>query len=138
MANRLPVVFEDSQGNIISNDPIYMAQKTLFEAGQGEDPDIAIRAAQKASGKKSAKAAPAATPEPEESDDDEVIDNGSEDEEPAEDYKSYKGQALTDLAKERGVELTKGITAGEVRAALIAQDSETSDSDDESEDDTQE
>lgn len=118
-AKTLPyVVFEDAEGNIISNDPLYLAKKRVFEAGQGVDPDEEIRAIQSGKKAKASKSDDESTP----SDDDEAItDDESEDEAPR-DYKDVSGKDLTDLAKERGIDLTENKTVGAVRAALVAQD----------------
>lgn len=89
-----PVTFEDSQGNTISNDPIWLAQQTLKAAGIGDEPETEAEA---------------------EAEVDEDIDK------PA-DYKDLDAPALKALASERGVDLTGLKKVSEVRAAIVADD----------------
>lgn len=91
-----PVIFENSLGETISNDPIWHAQKTLEAAG------IAVGQVEQNT---------PADPD----DSDQEIDK-------AEDYKSLDGKALKALAGEREVDITGLKTVGEVRAALVADD----------------
>jgi hypothetical protein len=131
-----PVVFEDSRGNIISNDPVFLARQTLAAAGLADD-------APKAQPKKAVKKpAVAPTPEPEaiadeeELSDDETDDEAEADEEVEEeveedeeaeevevrDYSELAGPELKALATQRGVDTTGMKKASEVRAALIEAD----------------
>ncbi len=99
MANYEPVVFENSRGEEISNDPVWQARRTPDQAGLASAPGNTFE------GNTSAR------PE----DDDYVLTG----------YEDVKGAELADLAKSRGIEY-KGKKAGEVRAALAAQDADTS------------
>lgn len=84
----IPVTFENSLGETISNDPIFLAQRTLEAAGLGA----------------SAGRAP--------TDGDEAIDLEQYP------YADLKGAELKALASERGVDITGLKTVGEVRKAL--------------------
>lgn len=111
------VVFEDSKGNKISNDPRFHALIAL-----GIDPTAKTS---------SASEKPAATPKATaEGTGPEVDDEGNRT------YGELKGKDLASFAKERGVEI-KGLNAKEVRAALVEQDSEE-ESEEESEEDEDE
>ena len=111
------VVFLDADGNEISNDPRFLARKTLEAAGvdtnsagdeelKAENARLQAQIAELlAAGGKS----------------EDLEDDG----EAEGDYSDVKGKDLVNLAKERGIELTvegKKLTAPEVRAALVAQD----------------
>lgn len=120
------VVFEDPDGNIVSNDPRYRALQTLglldgVSFGESQPKDANKRMA-----------AAAGVPE----DNDEEIDDDDDDEsDDVETYEDIKGKELATLAKERGVELKTEDggkkTAGAIRAELIAQDAENTEEDSE-------
>lgn len=96
----VPVVFEDSEGNTISNDPVYRAQQTLAAAG------VSFAESQPEQLATNARAA-------------DDVDLGDDD---AEDYKAFDGTELKAMADERGVD-RKGLkTVGELRQALISAD----------------
>jgi hypothetical protein len=112
------VVFEDSQGNEISNDPRWRAARTLKNSGVDVDAQAAeleeLRAFKRAHEVAQAPnefTGTADVEEPEDSDDDDA-------ENP---YAEVKGAELAKLAKERGIDI-KGLKAGDVRDALAAQD----------------
>lgn len=90
-----PVVFLNSLGEEISNDPIFHAQKTLEAAGiaVGNTAD----------------------------DDDDQLQKDS-DTPPT--YEGISGKDLKQLAAEKGVDLTGLTTVGELRAALVQSDAE--------------
>ena len=98
MAKHEAVVFLSASGEEISNDPIWLAQKTLREAGVET------------------------TQPPQETDQEDLED----DDESTGDYSEVKGKDLTALAKERNISLKNedgsAKKAGDVRAELIAQD----------------
>jgi hypothetical protein len=128
MANDDYVVFEDPQGNEISNDPRWRAERTLREAGvevnsglsDAERAELeelrAFKAAQGVAQAPNEFTGTADVEEPEDGDDDDA-------ENP---YAEVKGAALANLAKERGIKLTdeegNKLKAGQVREALAAQD----------------
>lgn len=127
MANDDYVVFEDSQGNEISNDPRWKAAKTLEAAGVevGKSDSLTdeeraeleeLREFKRTQGVAQAPNEFTGTADVEEDDD--------EDEENP--YADVKGAALASLAKERGIKLTAEdgtkLKAGDVRKALAAQD----------------
>lgn len=87
-----PVIFENSLGEIISNDPVYLAQRTLARAG--------INYGSTAS-----------------TDDDDAIDDVE-----VSPYAELKGAALKAAAADKGVDIKGLKTVGEVRAALTAHD----------------
>lgn len=93
-----PVTFLSAEGEEISNDPVWHAQRVLRQAGV-ETPQAAPK-----------------TAEEELEDDDESTG----------DYSEVKGEALVALAKEREISLKREdgtkLKAGEVREALVAQD----------------
>ena len=112
-----PVVFLDSAGNEISNDPVWHAQKTLRAAGvsfENSQPDAQARQLE---------AQNAAT-----EDDDEDLESEASEPEPAVDadgkrtYKELKAPELKSLANTRGVDIAGAKTVGDVRKALIAAD----------------
>ncbi len=113
-----PVVFLDSAGNEISNDPVWHAQKTLRAAGVSFDnsqPDAQARLLEQQNA--------AATAD----DDDEIDADAAEPEQDVDDsgartYKELKGAELKSLASTRGVDITGAKTVGDVRKALIAAD----------------
>jgi len=118
MAQEEYVVFEDSQGNEISNDPRWRAARTLKNSGVDVDAQAAeleeLRAFKRAHEVAQAPnefTGTADVEEPEDSDDDDA-------ENP---YAEVKGAELAKLAKERGIDI-KGLKAGDVRDALAAQD----------------
>lgn len=103
-----PVVFEDSRGNIISNDPNYKAFEQLRSAGLLPNAEDDTRSHGV-------------------DDSDDEVETG--DNEPGvEDYTSVKGKDLAELAQERGINLKNedgsAKKAGEVREALMEQDRE--------------
>lgn len=112
-----PVVFLDSAGNEISNDPVWHAQKTLRAAGvsfENSQPDAQARLLEQQN---------AATDD----DDAELEAEAAEpeqdvDESGARTYKELKGADLKSLANSRGVDITGAKTVGDVRKALIAAD----------------
>jgi hypothetical protein len=112
-----PVVFLDSAGNEISNDPVWHAQKTLRAAGVSFDnsqPDAQARLLEQQN---------AASTE----DDDDEIDADAEPEQDLDGdgnrtYKELKGAELKSLANTRGVDITGAKTVGDVRKALIGAD----------------
>jgi hypothetical protein len=110
-----PVVFLDSAGNEISNDPVWHAQKTLRDRGISFDasqPETMQRAPQDtaAASDEDDLDVPEAPPEPA------VDDDGNRT------YKELSGAELKSLANNRGVD-TKGLTkVGQVRNALMEAD----------------
>lgn len=116
------VTFLNAAGEEISNDPRWLAERTLREAGvevsaDADTSELTEEIAAKDAEIEALKAALAAK-EAEESLDDE--------DEPTGNYSDVKGKDLTALAKERGISLKgedgKNKTAGDVRAELVAQD----------------
>lgn len=99
--NYVPVVFEDSLGNEISNDPVWLARRTLeqYQATAGYNQGPLVPASQQDDG-----------------DDDLDAPEGPED------YKGLNGTALKELAAERGVDITGLTKVGQVRSALIEDD----------------
>lgn len=108
------VVFLDSEGNEISNDPRWHAMKTLREAGisfdqsQPEERQAAFRAAAE---------------DGDSLDDDEPSDP-EVDEDGIRTYKELDGKALKAVAGSRGVDISGLKKVGEVREALRAADRE--------------
>jgi len=99
MAKHEPVVFEDSRGNKISNDPVWLAEQTLknAKAAMGaEDPTASAQGTDK---------------------NNELIDTSP--------YADMDGKALKAAASDKGVDITGLKTVGEVKAALIAFDEKT-------------
>lgn len=117
-----PVVFLDSVGNEISNDPVWHAQKTLRAAGvsfENSQPDAQARLLEQQN----------ATAD----DDDELETADTEPEVDTDDsgartYKELKGADLKSLASTRGVDITGARTVGDVRKALIGADAEAASS----------
>lgn len=109
MTNKDYVVFEDSNGNEISNDPRWQAERVLKQQG-GVDVDAQQAELEEL---RAFKAAHEVSEPPN------ALEN-------AQDYSAITGDDLAKLAKERGIELTKDdgtkMKAGEVREALAAQD----------------
>ncbi len=120
------VTFEDSEGNEISNDPRWKARKVLDAAGEtAETVDVTAYEAKIA--ELEAQLAAARTVQ-HGVDEDEDLGSDDEDADKPRDYKELTGKALGSYAKERGIALKdedgKALSAGDVRAALIAQDNE--------------
>ena len=123
-----PVVFEDSQGNPISNDPLWLAQQRLAQAGvelpEDNSAELEAQLNQKNEEIESLRAALAAKEAEEASDlepDDEapkadVDDDGNRT------YKELDSRGLKALAGEREVDISGLKTVGEVRKALIDAD----------------
>lgn len=111
MANYEPVVFEDSQGNVISNDPVFLAQRTLRAAG------ITLE-------DQSPKTQSATTSSDDSSESIEETSEEDRDESGARTYKELKGGDLKAYANERGVDITGMKTVGEVREALRKADAD--------------
>lgn len=125
------VVFEDPDGNEISNDPRWRAQQTLAQAGvEVQSADAGSDALQAELDAKNGEiealrqqlaAAQAQEAEDDLEDDDDgpqpdVDDNG------ARTYKELDGKGLKALAAERNVDISGLKKVGEVRSALIAAD----------------
>lgn len=111
------VVFLDADGNEISNDPRFLARKTLEAAGVDTNSagDEELKAENARLQAQIAELLAAAGKSEDLEDDGEAEG----------DYSDVKGKDLVNLAKDRGIELTvegKKLTAPEVRAALVAQD----------------
>ena len=110
-----PVVFLDSAGNEISNDPVWHAQKTLRAAGvsfEQSQPDAQARLLEQQN---------AATDD----DDEDLPESEPEaqlDDDGKRTYKELKSPELKSLAASRGVDITSAKTVGDVRKALIAAD----------------
>jgi len=130
MADNDYVVFEDSAGNEVSNDPRWLARRTLAMAGEGVSEAQVLADAERAEleelrefyrthGVAQAPNEFNGTADVEEPDD-------SEDDDAENPYADVKGAALVALAKERNVNLKREdgskLKAGEVRAALAEQD----------------
>jgi len=123
MSDYKPVVFENSLGETISNDPIYLAQKTLeaqgisFTASQPVDLQSQLASKAGSEGSPTEGTAPADDP------DAEVEDT---DDDAPRDYTDLSGKALASYAKERGLSLkdedgnTKKV--GAIRAELVELD----------------
>lgn len=92
-----PVVFENSQGEEVSNDPVWLAKKTLEKYGAQQGVAFGSTRPQRAA------------------DYDEVLIDTSK-------YDGLKGPELVALAKERGVDITGLKKVGEVREALATAD----------------
>lgn len=98
-----PVVFQNSLGEEISNDPVWLAQKTLAQYGSLQQlPPAPLTARPQVTG------------------DDEEIDEGDT---PEKTYAEMSGKELKALAAERGVDISGLRTVGEVRKALTDDDS---------------
>ena len=110
-----PVVFLDSAGNEISNDPVWHAQKVMREAGvsfENSQPEQAQRLLEQQN---------AATDD----DDEDLPESEPEaqlDDDGKRTYKELKSPELKSLAASRGVDITSAKTVGDVRKALIAAD----------------
>lgn len=124
------VVFEDSEGNLISNDPRFhalqqlgvdMSQGVSFD--QSQPAEAEERTAKVANSTPQPKTAPAVTSP-------HTDDDGNRT------YKELEGKDLVAFAKERGVE-TKGLKAREVRQLLIDQDNESEEDEEEDDDETE-
>lgn len=115
------VTFLSATGETISNDPVWLAERTLREAGVEDTTDNTDELREELEAKdrelEALRAKLAAA---------EAAEELEDEEESTGDYSEVKGQDLVNLAKERGVELKNAdgskLKAGEVRAALIAQD----------------
>ena len=109
------VVFLDADGNEVSNDPRFLARRTLG-VDNTNTVDEAL-AAENAALKAQIQELLAAQSHSEELEDDD---------ESTGDYSDVKGPELAKLAKDRGIAITKEdgskLKAGEVREALVAQD----------------
>jgi len=114
--NQDRVTFLDADGEEISNDPRWLAEKVLADAGVETSGPTALEQDQAAEIER-LKAALAAAEGNQQIEDDDDSQG---------DYSEVKGQALVDLAKERGIALKRedgsSLKAGEVREALVAQD----------------
>lgn len=116
------VTFLSATGETISNDPVWLAERTLREAGVEDTTNNSDELREELEAKdrelEALRAKLAAVEAQEELED--------EDEDESKDYADVKGKALVDLAKERGISLKhedgSALKAGEVRAALAAQD----------------
>ena len=120
MAKHEPVLFENSLGETISNDPFWLAEQLLAnsdQAGVEDDKDARIAELEA----QLAATAPATPP----TDDDEVEDDEDDEDKPR-DYKELTGKPLANYAKERGLVLKNedgtNKKVSEVRAELIALD----------------
>lgn len=128
------VVFENSAGEEISNDPRWHAERILGlnqDAGVDEAARLAeeerreleeLREFKRTHGVAQAPQDPSFTGDADDDDDPDEDDDETEAPGP---YDEVKGKDLSALAKERGIELTvdgKKLTAPEVRNALAAQD----------------
>lgn len=113
------VVFEDSQGNEISNDPRWFARKVLGSEGV----DVAAMEAELEE-LRAFKAAQVATPaQPQTQNPPAEDDLGDAEDEPEDDkYSALKGAELKDLAKTEGLDITGLKTVGEVRKAFRDRD----------------
>lgn len=100
--NYEPVVFENSEGTEISNDPVWHARKTL-EQYNALPPQLQSAAGNAAR-------------------DDDGDDLEGDDEDRIEDYKSFDGAALKKLAKQRSLDTTGLKTVGDLRARFIELD----------------
>ena len=119
-----PVVFEDSLGNTISNDPVYRAQQTLESAGVDENSDNSsdlkseneqLRA-QLEELLRSQSAGDGDSGNDSSGDDESPEDSQGDEEEV--DLDALDGAQLKELAAERGVDITGLKKVGEVRQAL--------------------
>ena len=121
MATHESVTFLSATGETISNDPVWLAEKTLASAGVEIDKSAGsdeLREELDAKDRElQALRAQLAAKETEELEDED---------EPTGNYSDVKGKDLTALAKERNISLKNddgsAKKAGEVRAELIAQD----------------
>jgi hypothetical protein len=113
------VVFEDSQGNEVSNDPRWHARRILgIQQENGIDPrDAELEELRAFKAAHDVAQAPNSIT-------DEGVEDPDEDGAPDQEnpYVDVKGADLSALAKERGIEVVKGMKAGDVRNALAAQD----------------
>lgn len=117
------VTFQNSLGETISNDPRWHARQTLSRQ-EGVDVDALqaeleeLRAFKAANLPNQPGAVGSVVTSGNDEEDDETDGEGP--------YDSVKGAELGNLAKERGIKLThedgSKLKAGEVRAALVAQD----------------
>jgi hypothetical protein len=114
-----PVVFEDSQGNEISNDPVWLAKQRLAEYGVDASDNSAEIAAKDAE-IEALKAQLAAAQTPAEADEEETDEAG------ARTYGELDSKGLKALAKERNVDIAGLKTVGEVRSALVDADAKAS------------
>lgn len=107
-----PVVFLNSRGEEVSNDPIWHAQKTLREAGVSFDASQPLVQQQQLRTLAS--------------DDDALGDDVEQDvdSDGARTYKELDKEALKSLAAARGVDISGMRRVGEVRDALRAADAE--------------
>lgn len=115
------VVFEDSAGNEVSNDPRWRAEKLLgLQKEQGVDPrDAELEELRAFKAAHDVAQAPNSLtgegPDEEEPDDTDAPDEENP-------YASVTGKDLSSLARDRGIKIEKGMKAGDVRNALAAQD----------------
>ena len=122
------VVFEDAEGNEVSNDPRWKAEKTLSNSGV----DVAAlraRIAELEGQIASGATSPAATMQASANlNNGDADDNDDEEEEYDLDddgnrtYEELKGKELKSLANQRGVDISGMTKVGEVRAALVEAD----------------
>lgn len=120
------VVFEDADGNEISNDPRWKASKLLADSGVDAESNAAAIQEQldaKDAEIEALKAALAAQQVEDSLEDDDADEVEPDlDEAGARTYKELDGKALKNLAGERGVDISGLRKVGEVRAALVAND----------------
>lgn len=115
------VLFEDSQGNTVSNDPRWKAAQTL--KASGVDVDQVARDAAELEELRAFKRAHEVAQAPNEFTGTADVEEPEDDDDDAENpYADVKGKDLSALAKERGITIEKGMRAGDVRNALAAQD----------------
>lgn len=125
MSDYTPVIFENSLGETVSNDPVYLAQKTLEAQGitfkQSQPDALQASLVSAASGQES----PTAPSTPDDPDAD--IEDSEDNDEPR-DYTDLSGKTLAAYAKERGLTLKNedGTTkkVGAIRTELMKLDAD--------------
>lgn len=120
------VTFLNADGEEISNDPRWHAEKLLKQAGveisdSAVSDEVKAQITAKDQEIEALKAALAAKEQEETLEDDDEV-QPDVDEAGARTYKELTGKALSSYAKDRGIDTTGMTKVGQVRAALIAAD----------------
>jgi len=125
MADNDYVVFEDSVGNEVSNDPRWLARRTLAMAGEGVSEAQVLADAERAELEELREfyRTHGVAQAPNEFNGTADVEEPEDDDDDAENpYADVKGKELSALARERNITIVKGMKAGDVRNALAAQD----------------
>ena len=125
-----PVVFEDSQGNEISNDPVWLARKRLADAGVEPSSTNSAHLQDELDEKNAEIEALKAQLQAKQAEEDALEDDEAPDEVKDEagnrTYAELDSKGLKALAGERNVDIAGLKTVGQVRAALVDADAKAS------------